>query len=190
MLWREVAGWPRGCSRTRSWRRCGSCDCARRRPPRCRRCPATTGTWAAIGKLLLYTGLRIEEVEALDLDDIVISARRGKVIVRDGKGGVYRERPLHRAARTALRAWLDERPQPAQPRRRPPPQPRPLHRRPDQARTRPTRPRLPRPPHHRRLHPPRDHPRPQALHQPRTLPAPHGHPATPDHHLTLIEASQ
>jgi integrase len=111
MLWREVAGWPRGCSRTRNWRRCGSCDCARRRPPRCRRCPATTGTWAAIGKLLLYTGLRIEEVEALDLDDIVISARRGKVIVRDGKGGVYREVPLHRAARTALRAWLDERPQ-------------------------------------------------------------------------------
>jgi len=75
----------------------------------CDQCGSTRN--AAIGKLLLYTGLRIEEVEALDLDDIVISARRGKVIVRDGKGGVYREVPLHRAVRTALRAWLDERPQ-------------------------------------------------------------------------------
>jgi site-specific recombinase XerD len=61
----------------------------------------------AIGTLFLYSGLRVEEVEALDLDDIVLSARRGKVIVRDGKGGVFREVPLHRAARTALRAWLD-----------------------------------------------------------------------------------
>ena len=39
-----------------------------------------------------------------------MSARRGRVIVRDGKGGVYREVPLHRAARVALRAWLDARP--------------------------------------------------------------------------------
>lgn len=75
----------------------------------CGRCGSTRN--AAIGLLLLYAGLRVEEVEALDIDDIMISARRGKVIVRDGKGGVYREVPLHRAARVALRAWLDERPE-------------------------------------------------------------------------------
>jgi site-specific recombinase XerD len=68
---------------------------------------------AAIGLLLLYTGLRVEEAEALDVDDVPISVRRGKVIVRAGKGtdgGYYREVPLHRKARTALRTWLDERP--------------------------------------------------------------------------------
>jgi hypothetical protein len=46
-------------------------------------------------------------MEALDIDDVVMSARRGKLIVRDGKGGIYREVPLHDAARVALRAWLD-----------------------------------------------------------------------------------
>lgn len=67
----------------------------------------------AIALLLLYTGLRVEELQDLDLDDVPISARRGKVVVRAGKGevgGTYREVPLHRAAREALRAWLDERP--------------------------------------------------------------------------------
>jgi integrase len=44
----------------RAWHRCG---CTRN---------------AAIGNLLLYTGLRVEEVEAVGLDDVVISARRGR----------------------------------------------------------------------------------------------------------------
>jgi integrase len=74
----------------------------------CGRCGSERN--AAIGLLLLYTGLRVEEVEALDTGDIVMSARRGKVIVRDGKGGIYREIPLHHAARVALRSWLDVRP--------------------------------------------------------------------------------
>ena len=62
--------------------------------------------------LLLYTGLRVEKVHHLDLIDVPISARRGKVIVRAGKGehgGIYREVPMHHAAREALRAWLHER---------------------------------------------------------------------------------
>lgn len=75
----------------------------------CGRCGSVRN--AAIGLLILYTGLRVEEVDALDVDDVVMSARRGKVIVRDGKGGVYREIPLHYAARAALRAWLDVRPE-------------------------------------------------------------------------------
>lgn len=72
------------------------------------RCGSARNT--AIALLLLYTGLRVEEAEALDVEDVRVSARRGKVIVRDGKGGIYREVPLHRAARAAIRAWLDERP--------------------------------------------------------------------------------
>ncbi|HEY6423505.1 MAG TPA: tyrosine-type recombinase/integrase [Pseudonocardiaceae bacterium] len=72
------------------------------------RCGSTRNT--ALALLLLYTGLRVEEVQALDVDDVATSARRGKVIVRDGKGHVYREVPLHRSARTAIRAWRDERP--------------------------------------------------------------------------------
>ncbi len=50
--------------------------------------------------LLLYTGLPVEELEALDIDDVPISARRGKVIVRDGKGGTYREVPAQHS-----RSW-------------------------------------------------------------------------------------
>lgn len=64
----------------------------------------------AIGLLLLYTGLRVEEVEALDVDDVLMSARCGTVIVREGNGRSHREVPLHRAARVALRGWLDVRP--------------------------------------------------------------------------------
>lgn len=90
-----MGGRPRGLQR-RFIRACGRCGSTRN---------------AAIGLLLLYTGLRVEEVEALDVADVVMSARREKVIVRDGKGGVYREVPMHRAARTALRAWLDDRPE-------------------------------------------------------------------------------
>lgn len=71
------------------------------------RCGSTRNT--AIALLLLYTGLRVEEAETLNVDDVPISTRRGKVIVRDGKGHVYREVPLHRSARTAIRAWLDQR---------------------------------------------------------------------------------
>ena len=71
----------------------------------CGRCGSPRN--AAIGLLILYTGLRVEEVEALDIDDVPMSARHRKVIVQDGKGGVYREIPLHHAARVILRAWLD-----------------------------------------------------------------------------------
>ncbi|MEV4383936.1 integrase [Streptosporangium sp. NPDC049644] len=39
----------------------------------------------AIGRLLFYSGVRIAELVALD-DDVPLSARKGKVIVRSGKG--------------------------------------------------------------------------------------------------------
>lgn len=63
----------------------------------------------AICLLLFYTGLRIGEVAALDGDDAPVSARKGKVIVRLGKGQTYREVPLNAEVRSALTAWLLER---------------------------------------------------------------------------------
>jgi integrase/recombinase XerC len=63
----------------------------------------------AVALLLFYTGLRIGECSALDEDDIVMSARKGMVIVRSGKGDTYREVPLNADARRALKAWRKER---------------------------------------------------------------------------------
>lgn len=59
----------------------------------------------AIASLLFYTGLRIGECAALNQDDVLISARKGTVIVRQGKRDSYREIPLNVNARRALDAW-------------------------------------------------------------------------------------
>jgi site-specific recombinase XerD len=63
----------------------------------------------AIALLLFYTGLRIGEAASLNLDDAPVSARKGKVIVRLGKGQTYREVPLNAEVRNALTAWVLER---------------------------------------------------------------------------------
>lgn len=55
-----------------------------------------------------YAGTRGQTV-ALHLDDMRVSARKGLLIVRYGKGGKYREVPLHPKLRAALQAWLVER---------------------------------------------------------------------------------
>ena len=60
----------------------------------------------AIALLLLNTALRIGECAALDVDDIAVSARKGMVVVREGKGDAYREVPLNAEARDALDAWV------------------------------------------------------------------------------------
>ncbi|MCA1679207.1 MAG: tyrosine-type recombinase/integrase, partial [Actinobacteria bacterium] len=59
----------------------------------------------AIALLLINTGLRIGECAALDVDDVAVSARKGQVVVREGKGDAYREVPLNAEAREALDAW-------------------------------------------------------------------------------------
>jgi site-specific recombinase XerD len=76
----------------------------------------------ALLALLLYTGLRVSEAAALRVEDVVLNDRSGKVRVRSGKGRKYREVPLHREAREALRAYLEVRlpPGPSAP---PPPGP-------------------------------------------------------------------
>jgi site-specific recombinase XerD len=64
----------------------------------------------AIGDLLFYTGLRIAELAALDAVDVPLSARKGTVIVREGKGGNAREiRLLDPRPRASVTAWTKER---------------------------------------------------------------------------------
>lgn len=63
----------------------------------------------AIAHLLFYTAIRLGECAALNLDDVRISARKGVVIIRSGKGDAYREVPLNAEAREVLRLWLKER---------------------------------------------------------------------------------
>lgn len=61
---------------------------------------------AAIVTLLLYSALRLSELASLDLRDVRISARKGMVIVRSGKGDAYRQVPLNTPARAALDGWI------------------------------------------------------------------------------------
>lgn len=63
----------------------------------------------AIIQLLLHAGLRVEELCNLRLEDVELSERKGKVVIRQGKGEKWREVPLNRDAREALKRWLEER---------------------------------------------------------------------------------
>ncbi len=63
----------------------------------------------AVVTLMLNTGIRISECAALNFDDVYAQGRKRKLIVRDGKGGQYREIPLNGDACEALQAWLQER---------------------------------------------------------------------------------
>ena len=63
----------------------------------------------ALALLLFYTALRVGECAGLNTDDIALSARKGKVTVRAGKGDAYREVALNTEAREGLAAWLVER---------------------------------------------------------------------------------
>lgn len=66
-----------------------------------------------VALLPFYAGLRVGGVVGLDLDDVALSARKGTLRVR-GKGrdgGKLRELPLTcPELRTALAAWLEQRP--------------------------------------------------------------------------------
>ncbi|MGZ4618318.1 MAG: tyrosine-type recombinase/integrase, partial [Frankiaceae bacterium] len=63
----------------------------------------------AIATLFLYTGLRLSELAALDVDDVAVSARRGRLTVRSGKGDLGREVPLNSACRSVLDTWTKAR---------------------------------------------------------------------------------
>lgn len=59
--------------------------------------------------LLLHTGLRVQELCDLQMIDVELSDRKGKIIVQQGKGGKYREVPLNLDARKSLEDYLKER---------------------------------------------------------------------------------
>jgi site-specific recombinase XerC len=63
----------------------------------------------AIVALLLFTGLRLSEAAALHVADVRISARKGLVVVRSGKGEAYREVELNALVRAMLDEWVDAR---------------------------------------------------------------------------------
>lgn len=71
------------------------------------RCPSVRDR--ALVHLLFYSGLRLSECAALDVDDVALSERKGVVTVRRGKGDSYREVPLHKEARASLDAYIKER---------------------------------------------------------------------------------
>jgi site-specific recombinase XerD len=65
---------------------------------------------AALIIFLLHTGLRIQEMLDLQLADLEIGERKGKIIVRQGKGGKQRVIPLNSDACKAIQGWLAIRP--------------------------------------------------------------------------------
>ncbi len=65
----------------------------------------------AIVEVLAGTGLRVGELLALQLGDVEIGERSGKVTVRQGKHDTFREVPLTRDVRHALAAYLEKHPE-------------------------------------------------------------------------------
>src|SRR3954471_13699477 len=74
-----------------------------------RMCERASARDRAIVVTLLCTGLRLAELVALDVDDVRVSARKGLVVVRSGKGDAYREVPVNALVRQVLEEWLGER---------------------------------------------------------------------------------
>jgi len=75
---------------------------------------ATTEHWRwqavrdqAIVALMLYAGLREAEVCDLNVGDVQVGERKGRLVVRNGKGGKERHLPLNNEARRAVKLWLN-----------------------------------------------------------------------------------
>lgn len=62
----------------------------------------------AIAYTLFFTGIRVAELAALDLDHIRMRGRK-RLIVWEGKGRGYREIPLETEPQPVLREWIAER---------------------------------------------------------------------------------
>lgn len=61
--------------------------------------------------LFLFTGARISDLVALEVDDITIGPRNGSVVFRCGKGSKQRTAPLPNPARQSIQKYLTVRPQ-------------------------------------------------------------------------------
>lgn len=61
--------------------------------------------------LELFRGLRIDESLSLRMDDVILTSGRQKLIIREGKGGVYGELDISGSRKVlgAIRDWMDER---------------------------------------------------------------------------------
>ncbi len=70
---------------------------------------STSARDRAIARVLFFAGLRVSELVRLDNADVAVSARKGRVIVRSGKGDAYREVALNAEVRGALEGWLADR---------------------------------------------------------------------------------
>jgi site-specific recombinase XerD len=64
------------------------------------------GLALALASLFRYAGPRVAEVAALQIPDVPVSARRGVLIIRRGKGLKHREIPLVQEVRDPLEAYL------------------------------------------------------------------------------------
>jgi len=64
----------------------------------------------AIGALLIYSGIRVGELSALEPGDLAITERAGWLTIRRGKGNKQRKLPVILEARRPLAAWLEIRP--------------------------------------------------------------------------------
>ncbi len=69
------------------------------------------GLALALSTLFRYAGPRVSEVAALQIPDVQMSARRGLLIIRRGKGLKHREIPLVQEARDPLGAYFTYREQ-------------------------------------------------------------------------------
>jgi integrase/recombinase XerD len=61
----------------------------------------------AIAYLLLYTGIRVSELVALNKQDIICEERSGTVTIKNGKGNIERNIPLPVEARTHIKNYLN-----------------------------------------------------------------------------------
>ena len=70
---------------------------------------ATPARDQAIILVFLYTGLRRGELAALRTGDVAITARKGTLTVRSGKGNHSRTVPIAAECRQAIQHWLEQR---------------------------------------------------------------------------------
>lgn len=70
----------------------------------------------AIFYIFLWTGCRVSDLVALELQDVMLAERSGSVVFRHAKGNKQRTVPLPAPARKALAAYLETRPPVASPR--------------------------------------------------------------------------
>jgi len=63
----------------------------------------------AITAVLFLTAFRVSELVALDVDDVWVGDKAGRLEVRHGKGAIARQVPIPADARAILRPWLARR---------------------------------------------------------------------------------